>query len=266
MSIGQILRAKRDELGLTQDQLAVIARISKPYLSAIETGRAVNPPSEEKLARLEHALRFEPGELLRIARLERAPAAVREEVERLRAENKKFRTILTTNNLDELYKSGKLAELANAADPQGEPQTQTAHPQPAMDAGLWVPVINRVAAGYPVWTGDMEYPPGVADDYVRCPGLHDPNAFAAYVDGDSMEPKFHPDDVVVFSPAAQVASGDDCFIRRADTHETNFKRVFFEPDDRIRLQPRNEKYPPETLHREQINGLYKAVYRVEPLG
>jgi repressor LexA len=128
-----------------------------------------------------------------------------------------------------------------------------------------VPVINRVAAGYPTWSGDMDYPPGVADDYVRCPDCHDPNAFAARVNGDSMQPKYHEGDIVIFSPAAPVADGDDCFIRLEITHETNFKRVFTEPEDRIRLQPRNEKYPPQIFHREQIGGLYKAVFRVEKL-
>ncbi|MCG3180573.1 MAG: LexA repressor [Phycisphaerae bacterium] len=258
MSFGLILKAKREELNLTQDQLAEMTDISKPYLSAVETGRAVNPPSEAKLRRLEKALQFAPGQLLRLARLERTPTAVREEMERLRAENRKFRSVLEGGDLDELYKSGKLAELAGVL-----PSRRAAK---ALDSGIWVPVINRVSAGYPQWHGDMDYPPGVADDYVRCPDLHDPQAFAARVAGDSMEPKYREGDIVIFSPQADVADGDDCFVRRADTHETNFKRVFQEGEDQLRLQPRNEKYPPQTLSREQVNGLYKAVYRVEKLG
>jgi transcriptional regulator with XRE-family HTH domain len=275
MSIGQILRAKREELDLTQDQLAAMTGISKPYLSAIETGRAPNPPSEEKLKKLEESLQFAPGQLLRLARVERAPTAVRDELEHLRAENRKFRSLLGgTTNLDEFYKSGKLAEMiARLAEGSGETATGApGTPQPAkppaiaqLDAGLWVPVINRVSAGYPVWSGDLDYPPGVADDYVRCPDCHDPQAFAARVSGDSMEPKYHPNDIVLFSPAAAITDGDDCFVRLADTHETNFKRIFFEPDDRIRVQPRNEKYAPVVYAREQIDGLYKAVFRLEHL-
>ncbi len=283
MSIGHILKAKREDLGLTQDQLSESARISKPYLSAIETGRAANPPSEEKLGRLEQVLQFAPGQLIRLARMERTPLAVREEFERLRAENRKFRSLLAeggARDLDALWRStirggGEAGEPGQAGPSGGdasEPATDSGSPpQPAppvrtIDAGVWVPVINRVAAGYPTWHGDLDYPPGVADDYVRCPDLHDPQAFASRVSGDSMEPKFREGDIVIFSPAAAVADGDDCFIRLADTHETNFKRIFFEPESRIRLQPRNEKYGPQVLTREQINGLYKAVYRVEKLG
>ncbi|MDD4891563.1 MAG: S24 family peptidase [Phycisphaerae bacterium] len=262
MSIGMVLRARREELGLTQDEVADRTGISKPYLSSIETGRSVNPPSEEKLRKLELALDFAPDQLVRMARLERAPKAVQDEIERLRAENRKFRSILGgSTNLDELYKAGKLAELAGQAA-SGE-QAKPAHQR--LDAGQWVPVINRVAAGYPVWTGDMDYPPGIADDYVRCPECRDPQAFAARVHGDSMEPRYHDGDIVIFSPAAKTEDGDDCFVRRADTHETTFKRVFTGEDGRLRLQPRNEKYAPQVLDREQVNGVYKAVFRVEKL-
>ena len=66
-----------------------------------------------------------------------------------------------------------------------------------------IPVINKVAAGYPEDFSDLDYPVGVADDYIRCPDLHDPNAFAVRVVGDSMEPKFCEGDIVVFSPAAE---------------------------------------------------------------
>ena len=258
MSIGQILKTKREELGLTQDELAEVTRISKPYLSAIETGRAANPPSEQKLARLEEALQFAPGQLLRLARLERTPTAVREEMERLRAENRKLRAVFSGGqDLDSLYKSGQLAELAGAAEAGTNVKP--------LDAGVWVPVINRVSAGYPVWHGDLDYPPGVADDYVRCPDVHDSQAFAARVSGDSMAPKYREGDIVIFSPAAAVKDGDDCFVRRADNHETTFKRIFPQPDGMLRLQPRNEKYPPQVLRPEQVDGVYKAVSRFERL-
>jgi len=132
-------------------------------------------------------------------------------------------------------------------------------------AGRLVPVINKVAAGYPSDFNDLDYPVGIADDYVRCPDMHDPNAFAVRVVGDSMEPKFHEGDIVIFSPAAEVHNGDDCFVRFAMPHETTFKRVFFESDNKIRLQPRNEKYSPTIVDGKRINGLYRAVVKHEKL-
>ena len=126
-------------------------------------------------------------------------------------------------------------------------------------------MINKVSAGYPRDFNDLDYPVGVADDYVRCPDLHDPNAFAVRVFGDSMEPKFHEGDIVVFSPAAEVYNGDDCFVRFSMPHETSFKRVFFESDEEVRLQPRNEKYSPIVVKGKRINGLYRAVIKYEKL-
>jgi len=105
----------------------------------------------------------------------------------------------------------------------------------------------------------------VADDYVRCPDLHDPSAFAVRVVGDSMEPKFAEGDIVVFSPAAEVRNGDDCFIRFTMPHETTFKRVFFEPNNQVRLQPRNENYSPTVVEGKRIDGVYRAVIRYQML-
>ena len=69
-----------------------------------------------------------------------------------------------------------------------------------------VPVINRVSAGYPKDFTDLSYPRGVADEYVGCPDVHDKDAFAARVAGDSMTPKYTQGDIVIFSPAASVRS------------------------------------------------------------
>ncbi|MFB0524895.1 MAG: S24 family peptidase [Phycisphaerae bacterium] len=135
-------------------------------------------------------------------------------------------------------------------------------PQPA---GCLVPIIYKVAAGYPADFNDLNYPAGVADDYVSYMDVHDPNAFAMRVVGDSMEPNIREADIVIFSPAAEVHNGGDCFIRFAQPHETTFKRVFFESDNKIRLQPRNGKYSPTIVDGPRINGLYRAVIKYEKL-
>ena len=129
--------------------------------------------------------------------------------------------------------------------------------------GIWIPVINRVSAGYPADFDDMGYPVGFADDYVRCPDLNDPNAFAVRVVGDSMEPKYFQGDIVVFSPAAEVKNGDDCFVRFQHPHETTFKRVFFEKRKMVRLQPRNEKYAPTIVEASRLSGIYRAVIKYQ---
>ncbi|MBN2457420.1 MAG: LexA family transcriptional regulator [Sedimentisphaerales bacterium] len=258
MSLGQIIRNKREQLKLTLDEVSSRSGYSKPYLSTIETGKAKNPPSDNLLRKIEEILQFETGLLVHIAHMENLPSDVRYGYESSEAENKKWRQIIKKllehksdlTQLDSLIAEGELAIEKSKT---------------SLSAGQLVPVINKVAAGYPADFNDLDYPVGIADDYVRCPDLHDPNAFAVRVVGDSMEPKFRQGDIVVFSPAVEVHNGDDCFVRFTAPHETTFKRVFFEPDDKMRLQPRNEKYSPTITDGSRINGLYRAIVKYEKL-
>jgi len=280
--LGVKLRRQRRRLGLTLDELAGRTGISKPYLSLIETGRVPNPPSDEKLRKLEQTLGFAAGELLTQAHLQRTPRDVRAMLHKLlaqrqedggsRVENGKKKGANGTAaapssslhppsatsspvNLDDAYLSGVLQELVDRSSGNVETVATNA-----------VPVINRVSAGYPKDFTDLSYPRGVADEYVGCPDVADADAFAARVAGDSMTPKYAEGDIVIFSPASGVRSGDDCFVRFADGH-TTFKRVFFESDERgtsvLRLQPRNERYRPQTIPSDQVSGLYKAVYKYQ---
>jgi repressor LexA len=258
MSLGQIIRSRREELSLTLDHVSARAGFSKPYLSTIETGKVKNPPSDELLRKLEEILQFDAGVLLHVAHMERLPADIRSQYEVKDAQNQRWRTFirdLVEQKKDPQQISQLLKEQDVAAD---------AGPDAPVMAGRLVPIINKVAAGYPTDFDDLDYPVGIADDYVRCPDLHDVNAFAVRVFGDSMEPKFTEGDIVVFSPAVEVHSGDDCFVRLAMPHETSFKRVFFE-DDKVRLQPRNEKYSAMLVEGKRVNGIYRAVIRYEKL-
>lgn len=258
MSLGQIIRKKREQLNLTLDEVSVKAHFSKPYLSTVETGRVKNPPSDELLRKLENILKFEPGILLHIAHLERMPSDIRQKYESTEAENKKLRQVLK-NIINK--KTDKTKISAMFAESGIMENTSNAD----ISAGRPIPIINKVSAGYPSDFDDLDYPVGIADDYVRCPDIHDPNAFAVRVVGDSMEPKFQEGDIVVFSPAVEVRNGDDCFIRFSGPHETTFKRVYFEADNQVRLQPRNENYSPMIVDGKRINGMYRAIIRHEHL-
>jgi len=258
MSLGQIIRKRREELGLTLDEVSAKVGFSKPYLSTIETGKVKNPPSDTLLSKLEGVLQFDVGLLQHIAHVERMPADIKRDYEAIDAENRRFRQIIR-NIVRQKTKASQLGEIVSEAElEEGERGGE-------LKGGQLIPVINRVAAGYPTDFDDLSYPVGFADDYVRCPDLHDPNAFAVRVVGDSMEPKFNEGDIVVFSPVAEVRSGDDCFIRFREPHETAFKRVYFESDGRVRLQPRNDKYGPQVIAGDRINGLYRAVIKYERL-
>jgi repressor LexA len=261
-TLGAKLRRHRRRLGLTLDELAGRTGISKPYLSLIETGRVPNPPSDEKLRRLEQTLGFPSNELITQAHIQRTPRDVRAMLQKLLSDNASAKAqgelkpgLAGSINLDEAYMSGVLADMVE----------KTAGNVERVGTNT-VPVINKVSAGYPKDFTDLSYPPKVADNYIGCPDVHDGDAFAARVHGDSMTPKYGQGDIVVFSPAATPKNGDDCFVRFADG-QTTFKRVFFENDEAgeaiIRLQPRNEKYRPKVVKSEEVAGLYKAVYRYQ---
>ncbi len=262
--IGQKIRRARRRLGLTLDELAGRTGISKPYLSLIETGRVANPPSDEKLRRLEQSLGFTNGELVSQAHLLRTPRDIRAMLTVLARKDEgggkaqeqgAVEAKGVAVDLDHAYLSGVLHRLAEQSGGNVESVRMNA-----------VPIVNRVSAGYPKDFTDLSYPRGVADDFVGCPNVADVDAFAARVHGDSMKPKYNEGDIVIFSPAAHTRHGDDCFVR-FDDGQTTFKRVFFEQSEAnepvIRLQPRNEKYRPQMVRPQQVTGIYRAMYRYQ---
>jgi len=262
VSLGGILRQRREDRELTQEQVSALAGISKPYLSNIETGKAKNPPTDSVLAGLEKALGFADGELTRMAHLVRTPSDVRQEHEILQAQVHKLRGVvrgLIRNRRD----GGQGAEAGVEDDFPETPDG--AREVTGLSAGVAVPIINKVAAGYPHHFTDLDYPPRVADEYIRCPDVHDPQAFAAHVVGDSMEPEYHTGDVVIFSPNTPAESGEDCFVRFEDG-STTFKRVYQDDAAMFRLQPLNNVYPAEIVPRERVTGLWRAAFRIQRLG
>ena len=256
MQFGTQIRNRRKELGLTQDQVAARAGISKPYLSNIETTKVKNPPSDTVLHSLAEALEVDSAELTWLAHLERTPGDVRREHEVLEAELAKLRGIVR-----ELLKTRDAEGASTLRDTVDEIDWQN----DTLTRGSAVPVINRIAAGYPQEFTDLDYPAGVADEYVRCPDVHDPQAFAARVCGDSMEPKYFEGDIVVFSPNTPARAGDDCFVRFGAGEGTTFKRYYQDDEQAVRLQPLNNAYPAQTHPVETITGLWPAVYRIESL-
>lgn len=258
-AFGATLRARRIACGLSLEGLASRAGCSRSHISSMETG-ARRPPSDDLLERLEEALRA-PGELRKAAQWESTPPSIREELEA----HRRVTQLIRRGSLDALYASGKLQELVDGLQGGGGGGKGDG-PRGVEPAHLpfEVPLINSVTAGYPAEFTDLGYPARHADEYVRVPDLEDPDAFAARVVGDSMEPNYREGDVVVFSPARSISPGDDCFARLEPDHESTFKRVYFEESDgggeMIRLQPTNNAYPPRIVPRENVAGLYAAVF------
>ena len=120
-----------------------------------------------------------------------------------------------------------------------------------------IPVLNEVAAGEYLLSGDMDYPPGISDDYA--PDLsRDPCAFFLKVKGWSMiGGDIRPGDLVLVEPACQVENGnivvaigpEGCTIKK-------FKRT----DGNILLMPMNPEFDPLVISPEAAEGY--RFYRV----
>ena len=281
-SVGQLVAARREWMKLTLQRVADMIGCAKSYLWLIERGRTT--PSEETLVKLQHALGFKAGELLSAARWAATPPDVRAAMtalQRDQAAAKKLASILSgagidasgrvRGALDAAHKSGELRRLVERIDGGGDEKKQARGHEARGEERrlpLEVPLINRVAAGYPREFTDLGYPARAAAEYVRCPDLTDPDAFACRVVGDSMLPEYREGDIVVFSPAKAIKSGMDCFARIEPDHESTFKRVYLEGEkgEVIRLQPLNPAYPSRTLAREEVAGLYAAVSVTRSVG
>ncbi len=245
---GRLIRHERNRLGMTLDDLARAIGCSKAQLSQMETGgRTI---SEERAAAIERALSIEDGRIVAAVRWASVPAALRGQMQALMEQSRLLRG---------KRKRGGSADARENSDDVAL--------RAMMSLGR-IPVINKVAAGYPAEFTDLDYPASVADEYIACPDVSDPQAFAARVVGDSMEPDYKEGEIVVFSPALPTPSGSDCFVRLEKNNETTFKRVFFEGREGgdasdiefVRLQPVNAEYPPTVVHREAITGLWAAAY------
>jgi phage repressor protein C with HTH and peptisase S24 domain len=227
--------------------------------------------------RLEAALGMEGeagGGLAAAARWERTPGAVRRDVFELRERGRsgeRLARLLGEEaragvSLDALYKSGALGALIEKLSPTGGGAIEMESVRAVLP--LEIPLINKVAAGYPAGFTDLGYPARVADEYVRAPDVSDPDAFAARVVGDSMEPDYRAGDIVVFSPSVEVRSGMDCFVRLEPDHESTFKRVFFEGEagaEMIRIVALNTRYAERVVERERVAGLYAGVSVIRSL-
>lgn len=263
---GAILKDRRLRLALSLRETAERARCTKGYLSLLERGKR-GIPAPALLARIEAALEMAPGSLAEAVQLEATPRGVREELVERREQAEAARQLAALlrgagpGGLDRAFESGALARLVERIAPsQG-------HGGPGLPVDSLlpraVPLINLVPAGKAAEFTDLGYPARVADRYVSAPELGDPDAFAARVTGDSMEPEYREGDVVIFSPAREVRDGMDCFARLEPDSETTFKRVYFERgrdgEELIRLQPLNPRYAPRLEPREMVAGLYPAV-------
>jgi len=122
--------------------------------------------------------------------------------------------------------------------------TSSSHGRTAKSNVRLIPVLNEVAAGEYLLSGDMDYPPGISDKYAP-EFSSDPCAFFVTVRGWSMiGGDIRPGDLALVEPSLQVENGnivvaigpEGCTIKK-------FKRT----DGNILLLPMNPEFDPAIL-------------------
>lgn len=277
-SLGERVRTARRARGMTLEELSQWVGCGRSYLSQIENGKNAGVPSDELIGRLEGALRLGAGELLSAARWARAEPATRDalsQLQRSRVAAAELGQAIRSSSLDDLYRSGKLASLVRALDAGVQGGAPGGELGDALPAWVEVPLINAVQAGQAQEFTDLGYPARTSDRHVRVADIHDADAFACTVVGESMLPEYRAGDVVVFSPGKQVADGSDCFVRLERAAEVAFKRVWFSwgldgpgagqqprvagTHTHLVLQALNPSFPTRVVAREEVAGLFPAV-------
>ena len=271
-AFGRFLRAAREARLLTLDAVAQATGISKPYLSQIETARTPGPPSPAKLRLLAKPLHLDAADLLAAADWLRAPASIRKALKAVRQSMPSARQ--APRRPDGAIDLDEWMGLASTRAPlPRRPSADEADSIPLVS----VPMINRVAAGAAAEFTDLDYPAGIADQYVPAPrSSRDAPlaaAFAVRIRGDSMSPEYCEGEIIIVGPAqlAGPQDGDDFVVRLGELEEfaTTFKRIYFDRDDSgepvaVRLIPLNAAHPERRVPMEQVTGIYPLLYRLIP--
>ncbi len=128
---------------------------------------------------------------------------------------------------------------------------------PIVAATRQVPVVSWARAGEAEDYGDLC---NQIDEMIEVE-TKDPNAFALIVEGDSMEPRFHAGDRVVFAPNSEPRNGNFVVARLREGFGVLFK-VFRRkgPEGQIiRLESLNPEYKPKEYPTDAFRFIYPAV-------
>jgi transcriptional regulator with XRE-family HTH domain len=227
--LGKILRSERRRRHLTADELARKVGKGKTFVQDLESGRT-DLVSGETLQKIAKVLKLDAEVLLE---------AQRAEIRELRRSLGRLERAHTERTLGELELTGP----------------------GATKRGL--PLVQGEGGGLP-FRFDKGTPEGKILDYIYVPGLRIQSGFAVTWEGDEMEaphpPSFERGELLVFTADREPRHRD--FVLAVLKDRSVFRQLFLDPKGRVRLQPRNLDFPPLTLEREDVQGLYLLAARL----
>lgn len=227
MKISQFIKVRREELGLSQEQLSNVLGYKSPMsISNIETGKSPFPL--RRLDEFARALNINPEELNKLIYMEKV------------TEIGEILQVTTSSNIS--FSSSYIFRSSSTAEYRDD-----------------IPVIGMVEGGPNGEWDDSGYPVGEGRYRLPRPGdVTDENAFGLEITGESMVPRFEPGDVVIVSPKKQVFNGDYA-VCRLQNGDSMIKRVRFRGEEVV-LESINQSYPPIIMPRNKLVFCYKIAW------
>jgi len=120
---------------------------------------------------------------------------------------------------------------------------------PRSTGGLWIPVLGRIAAGIPLEAIEDIIDYEEIDHNMASTGVY----FGLQIKGDSMEPRFSENDVVIVRQQSSCSTGDIAVVL-VDGFDATIKKIK-NGSEGIMLIPTNPSYEPVFYSNEQIAAL-----------
>lgn len=229
-SFGTLVKQLRKEKGHVLEYVAKKIGSHKGYLSGIENGK-VNPPSARFVRKLSRILEYDEKELLKMAYLEKVPAAVREEFE----------------------------EALHAYSQQGDKGDTELLPSARL------PILNNPGLGYPTQLDREGNPVSLTTSHALVPKQLVHAKYLLFVCDDEMSGTrsraLVSGDEVFLSTTADFKNGDVVFVIYSAHGKkvSKIRELSFKPGGKIVLHPWNKKYSDEVVNWDDVDLLLKVV-------
>ena len=225
--LAELIDRARKQAGLSYKELSERVKVSGVYISRFLRGKII--PKDDILVKIAEVLYLDPGFILRLAHYEKAPESARQYL-----------------SLNSGLNSG--AEKFDNIGPW------------SLGAGKRIPILGWVQAGNFTPSESPDLTPLSPEDYVYS-DIKGRNLFALRVENDSMEPIFHPGDIIIINPNIEPRTGDYVIVRLAEEGEVTFKKLILK-DKLLILRPLNPKYEDIILEpKEKFEIIGKVVER-----
>ena len=131
------------------------------------------------------------------------------------------------------------------------------------DSTLSIPVIGFAQAGAKGFFDEEGYPQGDSWDEVRFPDYNaasnDEGTYALKVSGDSMEPLYRKNDVIVISPRSRVRKGDRIVLKTTEG-EVMVKELVSQNENGVEVRSLNKKHENREFNQTQISWMGRVVW------